>query len=103
MAELASVPDLTPDVTPDLTPDHPRSDEGNPSNLSSADGAKADDLTNTAPSRRITQQDAREAEALHDAAGDRSLAAAQRLMSELAGSLEGVDDLAPYLDRLVAA
>ena len=52
---------------------------------------------------RITAEDAREAEALHEDAGDRSLAAAQRLMAELAGTLEGLDDLAPYLDRLVAA
>ena len=89
MAELASVPDLTPDHTPSIP--------------SSADGANAGDLSSTTPATRITEQDAREAEALHQDAGDRSLAAAQRLMSELAGSLEGLDDLAPYLDRLVAA
>ena len=95
MAELASVPDLTPD--------HPHSNPSSPGNLSSADGVDAEDFSNTPPSSRITQQDAREAEALHEDAGDRILAAAQRLMAELAGSLEGLDDLAPYLDRLVAA
>lgn len=92
MAELASVPDLTPDNTPS-TPGTP----------SSVDGANAEDFSDSPPSSRITQEDAREAEALLEDAGDRSLAAAQRLMSELAGSLEGLDDLAPYLDRLVAA
>lgn len=89
MAELASVPDLTPDNPPSIP--------------SRADDATAGDLSSTTPATRITEQDAREAEALHQDAGDRSLAAAQRLMSELAGSLEGLDDLAPYLDRLVAA
>ena len=86
MAELASVPELAPEP-PQSTPDVSESP-----------------VTPGGPvSTRITAQDAREAEMLHDDAGDRSLAAAQRLMSELAGSLEGIDDLAPYLDRLVAA
>jgi GAF domain-containing protein len=86
MAELASVPELAPEP-PESTPD-----------------ASESSTSPAGPvSTRITAQDAREAEILHDDAGDRSLAAAQRLMSELAGSLEGLDDLAPYLDRLVAA
>jgi GAF domain-containing protein len=86
MAELASVPELAPEP-PESTPD-----------------ASESSISPAGPvSTRITAQDAREAEILHDDAGDRSLAAAQRLMSELAGSLEGLDDLAPYLDRLVAA
>jgi GAF domain-containing protein len=83
MAELASVPELPPDA-----PDAP-------------DALSAD--TPTEVSTRTTAEDAREAERIHDDAGGRSLAAAQRLMTELAGSLEGLDDLAPYLDRLVAA
>jgi GAF domain-containing protein len=33
----------------------------------------------------------------------RSLGAAERLMTELAGGLDGVDDLSPYLERLVQA
>ena len=35
--------------------------------------------------------------------GSRSLDAAERLMHELSGSLDGVDDLTPYLERLVQA
>ncbi len=86
MAELAAVPELAPEPSPS-TPDHP--------------DATVTPVTPVTP--QITARDALEAERLHDDAGDRSLAAAQRLMSELAGSLEGLDDLAPYLDRLVAA
>ena len=46
---------------------------------------------------------AQEAEAIHEDAGTRSLAQAERLMQELAGNLEGLDDLAPFLERLVAS
>jgi GAF domain-containing protein len=45
---------------------------------------------------------AREAAAVHEA-GVQSLEQADRLLREIAGTLEGVDDLAPYLERLVAA
>lgn len=48
-----------------------------------------------------TDEDARQAEALHADAGKRGLAAAQRLMDDLSGTLEGLDDLTPYLERLV--
>ena len=89
MAELASVPELTPEPTPS-TPSTPSTQD-------------TPELSAAPVSPRITAQDAREAEMLHDNAGERSLVAAQRLMAELAGSLEGLDDLAPYLDRLVAA
>ena len=50
-----------------------------------------------------TDEDARRAEALYDDAGQRGLATAQRLMDALAGNLEGLDDLSPYLERLVQA
>ncbi len=50
-----------------------------------------------------TDADARAAAEVHDDAGSRSLAAAERLMSELSGRLEGLDDLTPYLERLVQA
>jgi transcriptional regulator with GAF, ATPase, and Fis domain len=50
-----------------------------------------------------TARDAQEAQAVHEEAGSRSLAQAERLMRELAGHLEGLDDLAPYLERLVQA
>ena len=86
MAELASVPDLAPEP-----PQGP------------SDATESSVTPVPSVSAQITAQDAREAEMLHDNAGDRSLAAAQRLMEELAGSLDGLDDLAPYLDRLVAA
>ncbi|SDP55438.1 GAF domain-containing protein [Pedococcus dokdonensis] len=48
-----------------------------------------------------TGDDVREAESLHEDAGQRGLASAQRLMEDLAGTLEGLDDLSPYLERLV--
>ena len=43
------------------------------------------------------------AAALHESAGSRSLDAAERLMDELSGTLDGLDDLTPYLERLVQA
>ncbi|KQZ89792.1 hypothetical protein ASD62_11235 [Phycicoccus sp. Root563] len=49
------------------------------------------------------QVDVAEAQALHDGAGGRSLDAAEQIMTELAGNLDGVDDLTPYLERLVQA
>ena len=52
-------------------------------------------------STETTPRDAEEAQALHDHAGARPLAAAQRLMKELSGNLEGLEDLTPYLERLV--
>ncbi|NYG06862.1 GAF domain-containing protein [Phycicoccus badiiscoriae] len=95
MPELASVPELPPEIVSDITPDL------TPAVTPEIVPEIVPDIT--PDMSRITDQDAREAEALHDAASNRSLAAAQQLMAELAGSLEGLDDLAPYLDRLVAA
>ena len=57
----------------------------------------------TSDTTETTETDARRAEALHEAAGSRSLVSATRLMDALAGHLEGLDDLAPYLERLVQA
>ena len=48
-----------------------------------------------------TDDDVQEAAALHAEAGQRGLDAATRLMDDLAGTLEGLDDLTPYLERLV--
>lgn len=47
--------------------------------------------------------DVAEVEAMHADAGDRTLDAAEQIMTELAGTLEGIDDLTPYLERLVQA
>ena len=49
------------------------------------------------------QLDVAEAEELFESAGERSLKAAQAIMTELAGTLNGIDDLTPYLERLVQA
>ena len=71
--------------------------------------------TTTAPANRasaadqlaapvvVDPADVAAAEALHEDAGQRSLDAAERIMAELAGTLDGVDDLTPFLERLVQA
>ncbi len=43
------------------------------------------------------------ADAVPDGADERGLDAAERLLGELAGTLDGIDDLTPYLERLVQA
>src|SRR6476661_11161022 len=58
-----------------------------------------DQATNTV----VPDDDVAAAAELHEEAGSRDLDAAEQIMTELAGNLDGVDDLTPYLERLVQA
>src|SRR6476661_3697414 len=56
-----------------------------------------DQATNTV----VPDDDVAAAAELHEEAGSRDLDAAEQLMHELSGTLDGVEDLTPYLERLV--
>jgi GAF domain-containing protein len=56
-----------------------------------------------AVSTEPSEQDASSSVADQAEAGRRSMAAAERLMAEIAGNLENIDQLSPYLQRLVEA
>src|SRR5689334_10837324 len=58
-----------------------------------------DQATNTV----VPDDDVAAVAELHEEAGSRDLDAAEQLMHELSGTLDGVEDLTPYLERLVQA